>query len=113
MRMIQTLKENPQLSDFQEHIKSVCKEFGWANNNHLEIFLLFSEEVGELAKAIRKQTELHSKTVDSNIEEEIADVFNYLLDIANYFGIDLEQAYRNKIDKIVEREKNVKLLNNK
>lgn len=105
--MITKLKENPKLSDFQEHIKSVCKEFGWENNNHLEIFLLFSEEVGELAKAIRKHTGLHSKTVDSNIEEEVADVFNYLLDFANYFGIDLEQAYRKKIDMIVERENKI------
>ena len=27
---------------------------------------------------------------------ELADVFNYLLDIANYFNVDLEEAFREK-----------------
>jgi NTP pyrophosphatase (non-canonical NTP hydrolase) len=105
--MIPEIKNNPTLSDFQAHIKLVCEENGWHKNNHLEIFLLFTEEVGELAKSIRSYTKLHCDLVDNkqNLEEELADVFNYLLDIANYFDIDMEKSYRKKISIINERYK--------
>ncbi len=97
-----TLKEKPTLPDIQEYIKEVCKERNWDKNNHLEIFLLFTEEIGELAKAIRKHQGLYdekAKEKNVNLEEEFADVFSYLLDLANYFNVDLEKAFRNK-DKI-------------
>lgn len=104
---MQKLKENPTLADFQKHIKDMCIERGWDKNSHLEIFLLFTEEVGELAKAIRNKTELYAedkKTIKhQELEDELADVFNYLLDLANYFDIDLETAYRNKDKKNSER----------
>ena len=48
----------------------------------LLIAIYFSEE-----KARQKQVEL---------EEEFADVLSYLLDLANYFRIDLEKAFREK-----------------
>lgn len=94
-----TLKENPTLPQFQQYIKDICKERGWDKNTHLEIFLLFSEEVGELAKAIRKQAQLYNEEArpdTQHLAEEFADVFSYLLDLANYFNIDIEQAFREK-----------------
>ncbi len=94
------LKPNPTLPDFQQYIKDICAERGWDKNNHLELFLLFSEEVGELAKAIRNRTRLYAEQErahkQTELEEEFADVFAYLLDLANYFKIDLEQAFRAK-----------------
>ncbi len=45
------------------------------------------EEVGELFKAVRE---------NEGIEEEIADVFAWLLSVANVLGIDIEEAFRNK-----------------
>ena len=95
------LKENPTLSDLQEHIGAVCRERGWDKNTHTEKFLLFVEEVGELAKEIRNTEGLHSKKAKgasgrAHLEEEFADVLNYLLDLANNFNIDLEKVYRDK-----------------
>ena len=97
------LKKHAELKDYQEYIKSLCKARGWDKNSPLEIFLLFSEEIGELAKAIRNFKGLYNeknKTRNSDpkteLEHEFADVFNYLLDLANCFNIDLEQAFRNK-----------------
>lgn len=40
------------------------------------------EEVGELAEAVRK---------GKNVGEEIADVFAWLVSLANLFGVDLEE----------------------
>ncbi len=94
------LKKNPNLPELQEYVKQICAERNWENTNPLEIFLLLSEEIGELAKAIRYKTQLYcekGKTMkDDNLEDEIADVFSYLLDLANKFNIDIETAFRNK-----------------
>jgi NTP pyrophosphatase (non-canonical NTP hydrolase) len=94
------LRQNPVLSDFQEYIKQLCEERGWNKNNALEIFLLFSEEVGELAKAVRNRLNLyHEKDkfqTNDELDLELADIFSYLLDLANYFEIDLEKAFRKK-----------------
>jgi NTP pyrophosphatase (non-canonical NTP hydrolase) len=94
------LKPNPTLPDYQQYIKQVCKERDWDKNNPLEIFLLFSEEVGELAKAIRNRLKLYheeGKNIKNDeLGHELADIFNYLLDIANCFNIDLENAVKEK-----------------
>ena len=101
------LKDKPQLKDFQEYIKSIALERGWDKNNPLEIFLLFSEEIGELAKAIRNKINLYHepgrKIKPLELEYEFADVFSYLLDLANQFDIDLEKAFRAKEEKNSKR----------
>ncbi len=94
------LPEKPIISDFQNYIKTVCKERGWTRNSYTELFLLFAEEVGELAKAMRNHQGLYAeeakKDKQPELEDEFADVFSYLLDLANYFQVDLEKAFRNK-----------------
>ena len=51
---------NPQtisLTELQKHLDQTCKEKGMGIKNSVtEVFLLFTEEVGELAKAVRKET---------------------------------------------------------
>ncbi len=47
------------------------------------------EEVGELAEAVRKN-DLPA------VKEEIADVFAWLVSLANLYGIDLEEALKEK-----------------
>jgi NTP pyrophosphatase (non-canonical NTP hydrolase) len=93
------LAENPTLPLLQLYMYQVCQERGWTRDNYAEKFMLFTEEVGELAKAIRGATELYEEKAKPNafnLEEEFADVLSYLLDLANYFHIDLEHAFREK-----------------
>jgi NTP pyrophosphatase (non-canonical NTP hydrolase) len=93
------LSEHTTLIDLQKYIDEVCKERGWVKDTYSEKFLLFIEEVGELAKAMRKTAGLYdekSKQKHLELEEEFADVLSYLLDLANYFQIDLERAFREK-----------------
>lgn len=101
-------KNKTTLADLQNHIKEIGKERGWDKNSYLEIFLLFSEEIGELAKAIRNHEGLYAeedrKDKRFELEEEFADVFNYLLDLANYFEIDLETAFRKKDEVNAQRK---------
>ncbi len=52
-------------------------------------FTWFVEEVGELAEALLKSDY-------RGLSEEIADVFAWLLSIANLVGVDLEDAFKKK-----------------
>jgi NTP pyrophosphatase (non-canonical NTP hydrolase) len=83
----------------QNHLAEVCQDRGWTKDSPPEKFVLFIEEVGELAKAIRKKSGLYSeaaKPSSFDLEEEFADVLSYLLDLANCHGVDLESAFRAK-----------------
>ncbi len=103
------LPKNANLHQYQQYIKDICEERGWDKNNHLELFLLFSEEVGELAKSIRNHIDLYQENNNEkrnkfHLEEEFADVFAYLLDLANYFDINLDEAFRKKEEINSQRE---------
>lgn len=100
------LPEQPQLADFQAFIKTACQERGWDKRNTLEKMLFLTEEVGELAKAVRKESGsmgYHKPANTAHLEEEVVDVFNFLLDIANDFSVDLEQAFRDKWQRTATR----------
>ncbi len=93
------LKDDPTLKDLQRYLAQVCQERGWTKDSPSEKFVLFMEEVGELAKAMRKAAGLYEEQArprDISLEEEFADVLSYLLDLANCFQVDLEQAFRAK-----------------
>jgi len=93
------LPENPTLKELQHYLAEVCQERGWTKDTPTEKFVLFIEEVGELAKAMRKAAGLYeerAKQQEMSLEEEFADVLSYLLDLANCFQVDLEKAFRAK-----------------
>ncbi len=93
------LPAHPTLPELQQYMDEICKERGWTKDSYAEKFLLFTEEVGELAKAIRKTQGLYqekAKPKHLELEEEFADVLSYLLDLANYFQVDLKTAFREK-----------------
>lgn len=52
-------------------------------------FAWLVEEVGELAEALLSGDR-------SSIEQEIADVFAWLLSVANLVGVDVEEAFKRK-----------------
>lgn len=91
------------LSELQSYIKNKCSERGFDCASDLETYLLFSEEAGELARAIRRHRALFQEgapasasSLQANLGEELADILSYLLELANRFQIDLEEAFRAK-----------------
>ncbi len=93
------LSTHPTLPELQRYVDEICIERGWTKDSYAEKFLLFTEEVGELAKAIRKTQGLYQEKARQKhveLEEEFADVLSYLLDLANCFQVDLEKAFREK-----------------
>ena len=70
--------------------------------------LLLTEEIGELAKAIRKAETRISIDYDkienySSIESEVADVFIVLMSLCNVLNINLYNSFIDKEKENIER----------
>ena len=100
------LKDQPILRDFQQYVVDLDKERGFTKSTPLHALVHLMEESGELAKAIRKAEKLRvdEKSESFAVAEEAADVFIFLLKICNQYGIDLEQAFRDKEEINKKRE---------
>ena len=62
-----------------------------------DYFLKLSEEVGELARAMRKNLARgESEGIKETIDEELWDIIYYSLAIANCYDIDLESVIKEK-----------------
>lgn len=103
------LNENKTLTEVQEYIRKVIEIRGFDKQLPEQTMLLLTEEVGELAKAIRKDKTKMS--IDNNkianydtIESEVADVFIVLTTICNKFDIDLFSALKNKEEENLKRK---------
>lgn len=95
------LPPSASMQDYQAYIHALESQHGWLDVDLIHNCFLMGEEVGELFKAIRKHqkyfaqstTDQESKTA---VEEELVDVFNYLLALANRLDINMEEAFRHK-----------------
>ena len=92
------LRRGFSLSELQAYVHICEAERGFAGESSLEKCLLLGEEVGELFKAVRKASgmKIDPDSSVSQVSEELADILNYLLAIANRFGIDLDAAFADK-----------------
>lgn len=94
-----TLPHQPAtLNDLQAYTKTALNERGFSAEPVAEKFMLLVEEVGELAKAARKSTNIKIDPASQSLElaHEFADIFILLMDLANKLNIDLETAFRDK-----------------
>ena len=98
------MKSETSLSDYQKLIRSLVVERGFDKETVPEVFTLLVEEVGELAKAIRKTNgqKIDKSRHQHDVEEELADVFWLLIDLCNRLDVDLAKAFADK-EKINEK----------
>ena len=96
------------LQEVQQYIKDVIEIRGFANQEIEKTMLLLLEEVGELAKSIRKNAT--NMGIDQNkinhydtIESEVADVFIVLSSVCNKLNIDLYKALKDKEEENIKR----------
>lgn len=62
-----------------------------------DYFLKLSEEVGELANAIRKNhLRTEGDSIKGTIDEELWDIIYYTLALANCYDIDMESVIKEK-----------------
>jgi NTP pyrophosphatase (non-canonical NTP hydrolase) len=86
------------LPEYQKLIAQLIIERGYDKETVSEVFGLLVEEVGEVAKAIRKVNgqKVHLDSKVHEVGEELADVFWLIIDLSNRLGIDLAAAFEAK-----------------
>ena len=105
-----TLPDGAPMKAYQRYIHDLEAMHGWLELDLVHNCFLMGEEVGELFKAVRRYEKLFdegggtpTEEARAQVGEELVDVFNYLLAIANRVGVDLEQAFRDKNARNQER----------
>lgn len=111
LKLWENLNNANTISRVQEYIKNVIQLRGFSEQNIEKTMLLLTEEVGELAKAIRKDKT--SMSIDKSkinnydtIESEVADIFIVLCSICNKLNIDLFSALKEKEKENITRRWN-------
>ncbi|WP_445382877.1 nucleotide pyrophosphohydrolase [Robiginitalea sp. IMCC44478] len=95
------------LHNAQEEVDKWIKAHGVRYFNELTNMAQLTEEVGEVARIIaRRYGEQSEKESDreKDLGEELADVVFVVLCLANQTGIDLEEAFRKKLDLKARRD---------
>lgn len=101
------LTKKSSVEDLQKYIKDMIKVRKF-KTTLLERMCLLTEEMGELAKEVRK-TEKNlaidiNKDYSSSLENEITDVFICLMGMCELLDIDIVQALKNKEEINYNRE---------
>jgi NTP pyrophosphatase (non-canonical NTP hydrolase) len=99
----------PALQTFQHYYRRAALERGYESESAQNCLLLMMEEVGELARALRKREKIvrHGTPIDNQEALELADVFIYVVHMANILHLDLGKAVQNK--EILNIRKTLKL----
>lgn len=106
--LLKLLSKKDSLSDVQNYVKQVNELRGFQNQELQDTMLLLTEEIGELAKAIRKdytdmKVDVNKLSNYGSIESEIADVFYVLSCVCNKLDINILDALKKKEAENVNR----------
>lgn len=109
LELWENLNDKNTLQEVQQYIKEVITIRGFAEQDIEKTMLLLLEEVGELAKSIRKNAT--NMSIDKSklnhydtIESEVADVFIVLNSVCNKLNINLYKALKDKEQENINRE---------
>lgn len=100
------LNSKSSIKDVQEYINKMIEERGFDKETKQDVMLLLTEEMGELAKEVRKSTNIKMDEKQSRQEklaDEIADVFMYVLAMCRVADVDLLEALKEKEKKNMSR----------
>lgn len=112
--------ENGRLPTYQQFHRQLDQLHGFETDPFIN-YILLAEEMGEVAKEMvriwretkvlveegRSANEAHIEAITAHraaLKGELADLLAYILKLANYTGIDLEQAYVEKMKQNIGRQ---------
>lgn len=102
--------KNIDLNRLNQDIEQFVKDRDWDKFHSVKnLSMALSVECSELVEIFQWLSEEESNQIKQNpkvlskVEDEVADVFVYLLGILNKTDIDLESAVRNKMKKNAEK----------
>jgi len=86
------------LNFYKNETEKICKQRGWDKANIDTVWLLLTEEFGELASAIRQYKKTFKKVNlkkerGTDITMEMGDVFSYLFQLAHMLNVDLDDMW--------------------
>lgn len=95
------------MKDIHSFVSTFSKKHKFDTESLEQKMMILTEEVGELAKAVRRYTtvKIGSHSKKREFSEEAADVLYVLVDICNTLNVDLEDAFSSKMKKIEKRMK--------
>lgn len=96
------------MNKFKNITGQICQQKGWDKVPIDTVWLLLTEEIGELASAIRQYRRTYAKTGlrkerGTDIKMEMGDVFSYLFQIAFMLNIDLDDMWNRHQQKVIQR----------
>ncbi|MBE6867081.1 MAG: nucleotide pyrophosphohydrolase [Ruminococcaceae bacterium] len=98
--LIENMDESTSLKQLQDYVEDMVNIRGFADETPQDCLLLLTEELGELAKEVRKNhTHIKNDTAKNNksdLNGEIGDVLMMLLALCRTLDVDLLQAFREK-----------------
>ena len=99
-QFIENMDENTSLKTLQTYVDDMVNVRGFADETPQDCLLLLTEELGELAKEVRKNhTHIKndkSKASSHSLNGEMADVLMMLLALARTLDVDILEAFREK-----------------
>ena len=105
-KRLAALNETSSLADVQDYINEMIEARGFGEETLKDVMILLTEELGELARVVRKFSNMKMDT-DKNYEfdasGEIADIFIYLLGVCRLLKIDLFTAFKEKENRNSQR----------
>lgn len=87
------------MSTTVHYLQSYIRSKDYHPERAKDYFLKLSEEVGELAEAMRKGlVRAEGDPLKGTIDEELWDVIYYVIALANCYDVDLEKVIKEKED---------------
>lgn len=104
----ENLQETDSLREVQHYIKAVNTVRGFEDQPIEERMLLLTEEIGELAKSIRKNatnmsTDVNKQYSYDSIESEVSDCLYVLASVCNKLDIDMFKCLKEKEKENIHR----------
>ena len=101
------------LNRYKCETEKVRKSKGWDRAPIDTVWLLLTEEVGELASAIRQYKKTYKKTNlkkerGTDVMMEMGDVFSYLFQLAHMLNVDLDKMWDEHKVKMLDKKYNLK-----
>lgn len=96
---VNKLSKKSSVEELQQYIKDMIEVRGF-RTSLLQRMCLLTEEIGELAKEVRKTDNNLTIDIDknysSNLENEITDVFICLMGMCELLDMDIVEGLKNK-----------------
>jgi len=97
--MIKKMEIKELQKQAEEIINKIDSKLEFTHDNK-NLILHLTEELGEISKQILNPGLKRQETDIENLKEEIADVILLISKLANNNNIDIEEAIKNKIEKL-------------